>query len=76
MSDIIVYTRPGCAPCMMVKRHLDDNNIPYTAKDVEADPKAEAELADLGFMKTPITVVKGQEPIIGYDYPRLSALTK
>jgi glutaredoxin len=74
MPKITVYTRPACPPCKMVKQFLEENNVPFEAKDVEEKAEYEQELLDLGFMKTPIVVVEGQDPIVGFDKDRLDEL--
>lgn len=36
-----VLSKPGCAPCLWVKRTLEQYGIDYTDRDVTTDPTAE-----------------------------------
>lgn len=40
----IVFTKPGCAPCLWVKKSLDQHGVAYVERDVTADPAAEQTL--------------------------------
>jgi glutaredoxin len=37
---LIVYCRTWCGDCARARRWLDENNIPYTEIDVDADDEA------------------------------------
>jgi glutaredoxin len=52
--------------CNRTKEFLRANNVPFTDRDITADESAMADLAKLGAMTTPITVIDGQ-PVIGND---------
>ena len=37
---VVVYSKPGCQPCRLTKKVLDDQGTEYVEKDVTADPEA------------------------------------
>ncbi|CPT03778.1 glutaredoxin family protein [Mycobacteroides abscessus] len=43
----VVFTKPGCGPCLWVKKSLEQYGVPYTDRDVTTDPAAEATLRSL-----------------------------
>jgi len=62
----IVYTTSTCPYCVMLKQFLEDQGIPYEERNVSYDRRYAAELASLGTLGVPTTVVDGQV-IIGYQ---------
>lgn len=57
---------------------LDRLGIPYTAKDIEADPEAREELMkkiDNDFRGVPVTDIGG-DIILGFDRPKLQDAIK
>ena len=56
-----------------MKEFLRTQNIAFTDRDITSDESALAELAKLGIMTTPVTIVDG-EKIVGYDINRLKTL--
>lgn len=60
--------------CGQVREFLSQNHIPYTDRNIVADPTALAELEKLGYMTTPVTLVDG-EAIVGFDRAKLETLT-
>ncbi|HJX38639.1 MAG TPA: glutaredoxin family protein, partial [Anaerolineae bacterium] len=50
--------------CDTVKEFLSQKGIEFTERDVTVDELAIAELEELGFMTTPVTVIDG-EVVIG-----------
>jgi glutaredoxin len=59
--------------CDTVKEFLSQKGIEFTERDVTVDELAIAELEELGFMTTPVTVIDG-EVVIGFDRQRLEEL--
>ena len=59
--------------CDTVKEFLSQKGIEFTERDVTVDELAIAELEELGFMTTPVTVIEG-EVVIGFDRQRLEEL--
>lgn len=65
MSQIIVYSQPGCGPCIAVTRHLRKAGVGFEVRDVRQDEQAAAEVAALGYQGTPV-VVAGDMHTHGY----------
>ena len=58
---VTVYGTAWCAQSQMVRRHLDRLGIPYRYIDLEADPRAAAQIRWLtgGYVSHPTVVVGG-----------------
>jgi glutaredoxin-like YruB-family protein len=66
-KKVIVYTTATCPYCVMVKRFLESQGIPYEEKRVDVDRNAAIEMIEKsGQMGVPVIDVGG-EIIIGYD---------
>ena len=65
MSQIIVYSQPGCGPCIAVTRHLRKAGVGFQVRDVRQDEQAAQEVARLGYQGTPV-VVAGDMHTHGY----------
>ncbi|MDP2728068.1 MAG: glutaredoxin family protein [Dehalococcoidia bacterium] len=59
--------------CHRVQEFLAQKGIAFEERDISKDEKALAELEDLGYMATPVTVIDG-EPALGFDRRRLEEL--
>jgi glutaredoxin len=59
--------------CNMVKEFLSQRGIAYIERDVSVSEATFDELAKLGVMTTPVTVI-GDEIVIGFDKKKLEAL--
>lgn len=59
--------------CERVKEYLSQKGVTYIERDVLKDPKAIEELAELGYMTTPVVKVDG-EVVVGFDRKRLDEL--
>ena len=59
--------------CAKVKEFLSQNKVEYTDRNIADDESALAELENLGYMTTPVTVVDG-EVVIGFDRAKLEKL--
>ena len=72
-KKIVVYTQPACAPCDQVKAFLMQRGVDFEVRDVAADARALAELTELGYLATPVTLI-GSEAVVGFDRKRLERL--
>lgn len=78
-GDVIVYKTAWCGVCKKVESYLKKKGVPYTAKDIEKEPAAPAELQAKSAQKkirtgsVPVIDVKG-ELIVGFDRKRLEQL--
>lgn len=71
--SIIVYSQPGCGPCIGIKMHLKRAGVPFVERNVRADPEAEATVRALGYTGTPV-VVAGDKHIGEYREDWLDAV--
>lgn len=67
---MIVYTKPGCAPCAQLKKYLKMKNVDYEERDTTNDAHLE-ELTKLGVSTVPTTVI-GDSIIVGYNLMALN----
>ncbi|MBV8631516.1 MAG: glutaredoxin family protein [Silvibacterium sp.] len=73
MKQVVLYSQPGCPPCVAAKQFLKARQVEFEYKDVQADPGALRELVRLNSRSTP-TIVVGDEVMIGFDPERLEAM--
>lgn len=57
----------------MVKEFLSQKGVTFTERDIATDEGAMQDLAELGYLTTPVTVIDG-EIVIGFDRRRLEQL--
>lgn len=57
---VIVYSKPHCPECNILKRFLHDYKIPYEVRDCGSNPKYIEEVKALGYLGVPVTVVNGK----------------
>ena len=73
--DIVVYTTPTCPYCHQVKEYLARQGLRFREVDVSQDAAGAAEMVRLtGQQGVPVTVIDGQV-VIGFDRPRLEAIS-
>lgn len=73
---VTVYSKDNCAYCIMVKLHLKRLGVPFEDRRVDLYPEFKEEVKKLGFRSVPVTIVDGQEPIVGYDAVALDCALK
>jgi glutaredoxin len=59
--------------CERVKEFLSQRGVDFVDRDITKDEKAIAELDELGYMTTPVTVING-EVVIGFDLAKFEEL--
>ncbi len=59
--------------CDRAKEFLSQQNVEFTERNILEDPSAVEELAKLGYMTTPVTVVDG-EVVVGFDRKKFTEL--
>ncbi|MBD1370858.1 glutaredoxin family protein [Hazenella sp. IB182357] len=60
METIIVYSKPHCIECNVLKRFLNDHQIQYETRDCSLNSAYLEEVKALGFLGVPVTVIKGK----------------
>ena len=73
MKRVVLYSQPGCPPCVAAKQFLKARQVAFEYRDVQADPTALRELMELNSRSTP-TIVVGDEVMIGFDPNRLEEM--
>lgn len=66
-KTLAVYTSDTCPYCDMLKRFLDQQGIAYEERNISRNHEYVHDLIQMGFNGVPITVVDGEEAIVGYD---------
>jgi glutaredoxin-like protein NrdH len=73
--NITVYTKPVCPSCDSAKSYLTDyREVEFETKDITEDSEAMDYVKSLGAMSTPVIVVEGHEPILGFDRGKLDEI--
>lgn len=65
MSQVIVYSSNMCSACEMVKEFLKLRGVEYIEKNVSTDLAGRAELIEMGYDSTPVTVI-GSRQVPGF----------
>ena len=58
--------------CKSTEEFLRKNGVEFTARNVAEDEEAFAELEHMGTMTTPVTVIDGEEVVVGFDRQKLA----
>jgi len=69
--SVVVYTTPTCGYCHHAKEYLSQKGVPFSERDVAADPAAAAEMVRLSGQRGVPVVVIDDQVIVGFDRPRL-----
>lgn len=72
-APVILYSQPGCGPCVGVKSYLQRSEIPFEVKDIQADSAAHARVVELGYTGTPVVEHAGGH-FKGYDPEKLESI--
>ena len=68
MSDITIYTKPGCPYCAAAKDDLQRRGVRYTEHNVKADPAALREMLELnGYRRQVPTIVQDGRATVGFN---------
>ena len=66
MSEIIIYTKPGCPYCAAAKEDMDGRGVSYTEYDVTtSDSHKEEAIRLAGAPKVPV-IVRGDDVRVGF----------
>ena len=68
MSDITIYTKPGCPYCAAAKDDLQQRGIHYTEHNVKADQAALRDMLKLNGNRRQVpTIVQDGRATVGFD---------
>ena len=70
---VIVYSQPGWHFCDIEKAWLSEQGIEFVDRNITEDPDAMAELQELGYFTTPVTIIDDHE-VVGFDRDKLANL--
>lgn len=51
---VTLYSQPGCGPCVGVEKYLERSHIPFQIRNIREDEEANARVAELGYIGTPV----------------------
>lgn len=76
---LTVYSRPNCMQCEMTKMWLKQNDIPFEAMDIEANPGALELLKHYGYSSLPVVAIDDElsdesKTWSGFQIEKLEAL--
>ena len=76
---LTVYSRPNCMQCEMTKMRLKQNDIPFEAVDIEANPGALELLKHYGYSSLPVVAIDDElsdesKTWAGFQIEKLEAL--
>jgi glutaredoxin len=63
---VVLFTQGACEFSEMVRLHLESRGQRYTERDVDYDPDARKDMAEMGAQGTPVVVIDG-EVVMGFD---------
>jgi glutaredoxin 3 len=68
MSDVTVFTKPGCPYCAAAKDDLQKRGVSYAEHNVQADQAALRQMLDLnGGQRRVPTIVQGDQVTVGFQ---------
>jgi glutaredoxin 3 len=67
MSEVVLYTKPGCPYCAAAKDDLQQRGVPYTEHNVKADRTALHQMLSLnGGRRHVPTIVRDGQVSVGF----------
>ncbi len=66
MSDIKIYTKPGCPYCAAAKSDMDKKGIAYDEIDVKSDVESLDKMVRLSGGRTVPVIVDGDNVTVGF----------
>ena len=68
MSDITIYTKPGCPYCAAAKDDLQQRGLQYAEHNVKADPAALRDMLKLNGNRRQVpTIVQDGRATVGFN---------
>lgn len=73
--SITVFSQPGCQPCRLVKKRLNDAGVEFNDVDITLDQPAHHYITEVLQAHTvPVIVADDRDPIIGFRVDQLAEL--
>lgn len=73
--QVVVYSRPHCIECNVLKRFFRDYEIEYEDRNCSEHPEYLDEVKEMGFLGVPVTVIDG-EAVEGLQPEKILELLK
>lgn len=68
MSDVTIFTKPGCPYCAAAKADLQRRGVPYTEYNVKADSEALRRMLELnGGRRHVPTILQDGQVTVGFN---------
>jgi glutaredoxin len=68
MSEVLIFTKPGCPYCAALREDLRRRGIPYLEYNARDDPEALRRMLELnGGRRSVPTLVEGDRVTVGFD---------
>lgn len=74
VSEIVVYTKPGCVQCDWTMRKMTEFGVAYREIDVKLHPEAIGVLIGMGYRTLPVVVVAPDRHWAGFKIDKLKGL--
>jgi glutaredoxin-like protein NrdH len=74
-TAVIVYTNPGCQPCRMTKKMLEQTGVSYTEVDLSQNDSALEHVKAAGHLQAPV-VEAGSTSWSGFRPDLINALSQ
>lgn len=72
--EVVVYTAPTCPYCRLAKEFFAQRGVPFTERDVAADPAAAEELVRLSRQRAVPVITIDNQVVVGFDRAALERL--
>lgn len=69
--NLIIYTKNHCPQCMMTKKLLDRDEVPYQEINIEDHPEMVDYLRAKGYQAVPVVELEYQEAFVGFQPEKL-----
>lgn len=74
-----LYSKPGCNPCRMTKKHFAASGIEFAEFDVTVNDDARDVVLGLGYLSAPVVVVRDESGNVsdawsGFNPDKVAAL--
>jgi len=70
-GDIFMYSQTTCGDCVVAKRWLNEQKVPFEYCEIDVDKACEQRLAAIGQRITPTLLVRGQKQV-GFQPERVA----
>lgn len=73
-APVVLFSRPGCGPCIATRRALDQRGLRFDTIDTSQDECAASYLRALGFTESPVVMVHDGKTWTGFRPDLIEAI--